>query len=138
MKPKNEKLGTWKCSAGGTADVFQTKKLGRHFYTHCACCGLNQGTGAARQQKIFDEAVFINPSAVLVPSNVKVGNVVSSVPPELEKPESVKQSAPAQDFNPNEPVEQVAQSAPAQPFPTGKLFAGVVLLLAAGAGAWMN
>lgn len=141
MKPRNEKLGTWTCDAGGVADVFQTKKLGKHFYTHCDCCGLNQGTGTARQQKIFDEAEFINKATVVVPSNVNVGKigVVSTVPPELEKPADKNSGAPAKDFDPSEPVPQsVGQQEESKPFPTGKFIAGIAFMLAAGAGIWLN
>ena len=136
MKEKNEKLGTWICSQGGTADVFQTKKLGRHFYTRCDCCGLNQGTGIARQQKIFDEAVFINPSVVVMPTNVKITGVIGDAPGSA-KPK--KESVAAIDFDPTEKVDPVESPAPAaQNFFTSKIIAGMVMVAAAGVGVWMN
>lgn len=67
----NEKLGTWTCSNGGEAGVFQTKKNGRHFYTRCECCGLQQGTGKTRQQRIWNEAQWLVPvDQIAKPSNV--------------------------------------------------------------------
>ena len=69
-KEPNQVIGYWTCQEGGKAEVFQTKKRGRHFYTRCTCCGFQQGTGANRQQKIYDEAEFLSGVTVVKPSNV--------------------------------------------------------------------
>ncbi len=79
----NEIIGTWQCGGGGTADVMQTKRRGKHLYTNCACCGLNQGTGAAFQTRLWNESTFKPGATVIKPSNVtddKPGQSVKSEP----------------------------------------------------------
>lgn len=73
MREQNPVLGHWACPQGGRAEVYQTKKAGRHFYTRCVCCGLVQGTGAALQQRIFDEADFLPGVNFAIPANVVQG-----------------------------------------------------------------
>lgn len=143
MSGRNPKIGTWKCERGGAADVFQTVKKGRHFYTHCECCGLNQGTGSRRQQQIFNEAQFIDKTSVVIPSGVSMSESSESskviehepVRPALEK----IPNAAAADFDPKEiPADE--------PKPSDKKIAGIarflpglaLFALAAGAGLWMN
>ncbi len=137
MSDKNQKIGTWTCEQGGDAEVFQTVKRGRHFYTRCECCGLNQGTGVKRQQRIFDEAKFLDKSAVFIPSGVSAsGGVV------IEQEPVKKSGAPVLDFDPNEKApEEIVQSAPVQPADKpgfARFLPGVILLAAAGVGLWMN
>lgn len=137
LKPINEKIGTWVCGAGGVAEVFQTKKPGRHFYTRCKCCGLNQGTGAARQQRIYDEAVFIDKSAIVIPSGVSVG---ASLDHEMVGHEETKpQSSPVDEvknWTPDElesepvHVEQKSVLAKLAPF--------LIVAAAVGVGIWQG
>lgn len=129
---RNEVLGHWTCEQGGRAEVMQTKKRGRHFYTRCDCCGLNQGTGQKRQQRIFDEAEFSDRAALVIPSNVEVGNVIP------DKSEPVPKPEPA-DFDPTEPEPESEPSGVTSGAVGFKKFIpGAVLLLAAGVGVWMN
>lgn len=134
MKPANPKIGVWTCEQGGTAEVFQTVKRGRHFYTKCECCGLNQGTGAGRQQRIFNEAKFIDRAAIAIPSGVTVGggNVI-------DQP-AKGQERIALDFDPTEPAPQSeAESEPTKAGAGFKRFLpGVLFIAAAGVGLWMN
>lgn len=133
-------LGTWTCERGGTADVRQTVKKGRHFYTQCGCCGLNQGTGAKRQQDIWDNATFVDGSTVVRPANVSETKAAVNDPTGLPESETKPQpiSEPVGDFDPTEPEpgSETERSSPG--FDRGKIFAGVALVLAAGAGIWMN
>lgn len=134
MKTVNPKIGVWKCERGGIAEVFQTTKRGRHFYTRCDCCGLNQGTGAGRQQQIFDEAQFIDRAAIAIPSGVTVGGakVIDLPPPEPEKI--------ALDFDPTEPP--APSETKSEPEQTGagfkRFLPGVLFIAAAGVGLWMS
>lgn len=142
--PKNPLLGHWQCERGGTASVRQTTKKGRHFYTNCECCGLNQGTGEDRQQAIWDEAKFIPGTSFVKPANVSDTKQKAPVnepepAPEPEKLEQTKRAEPS-DFDPtqSEP-ESETESEPSEPKAwKGKAFAGIALILAAGVGAWMN
>lgn len=107
QKPINEKIGVWPCRGGGLADVYQTKKQGKHFYTRCDCCGLNQGTGKALQQHIYDTARFIDKSSIAVPSGVDIGAFLDAeVGQEIKQPETPvnkdKQQSEAVDFDPAE------------------------------------
>lgn len=138
MKVLNELLGYWVCPEGARAEVYQTKKQGRHFYTRCDCCGLNQGTGKTRQQSIFDTAEFLNRDAVVIPSGVVVGAVVNdSEQPKTPANESEQQKT---DFDPQQMKAEQAQSV--QPEKSGGAFKAIlplaILGLAIGAGAWMN
>lgn len=132
MRAVNQKIGVWTCERGGVADVFQTVKRGRHFYTKCECCGLNQGTGAGRQQQIYDEAQFIDSAAIVIPSGVVAGGAkVIEQKPEPEKIED-------EDFDPSEPVQgETKQKAVASGGGFRRFLPGVILLAAAGVGAWM-
>lgn len=133
MKSANPKIGVWKCERGGVAEVFQTVKRGRHFYTKCDCCGLNQGTGVGRQQQIFDEAEFFDRAAIVIPSGVTAGGakVIESSPVEPEKI--------ADDFDPSRPVPEEEKSAPVEQGGGIKRFIpGLVFLTAAGVGLWMS
>lgn len=135
IKPVNDIIGSWVCAYGGAAEVYQTKKQGRHFYTRCDCCGLNQGTGKSRQQSIWDSAKFIDKTSIAVPSGVEVGGFIEAEKvgaPSEEKGEP----GPAADFDPAE-----IQSEPAAVKAEGvlsKLAPFLVVALAIGAGAWMN
>jgi hypothetical protein len=139
----NPVIGSWQCSEGGSAEVKQTKKRGRHFYTQCECCGLQQGTGAALQQRIWDEAEFLPGVAVVRPSNVlEKGNTVSetgaSEPAKATEPASEPEPKAPGDFDPNEP-EPISEPEPTQSgFSGAKIIAGLALLAAAGVGAWMG
>lgn len=142
MSGKNPKIGTWTCERGGNADVFQTIKKGRHFYTHCECCGLNQGTGSRRQQQIFNEAQFIDKTAVVIPSGVSMSESAKVIEHEPAKPALEKiTSDELADFDPKEiPADEPAQK-PADKKPGGfaRLLPGLALFaVAAGAGLWMN
>jgi hypothetical protein len=138
VNEKNQKIASWVCERGGQADVYQTVKRGRHFYTRCDCCGLNQGTGAARQQQIFDEAVFLDRSAVAVPSGVSAAGakVVEQEPVKKPAAESVN-PGPGADFDPSAIVESGEQEQE-KPRSALRFLPAVALLVAAGAGLWMN
>ena len=139
--PKNELLGHVKCSQGGRAEVRQTKKAGRHFYTSCECCGLNQGAGQTRQQYIYDNAEFLQGVTVVRPSNV-----TETAKPPVNEPEPVKpaeseqepksQPEPASDFDPTA-TEQESDVVPASSG-FARFLPGVILVIAAGVGAWMG
>lgn len=133
MKQTNPKIGHWTCEQGGDAEVFQTVKRGRHFYTKCECCGLNQGTGAARQQRIFDGAQFIDRAAIAIPSGVTIaGGKVIDQP--AQEPEKV-----ALDFDPTEPAEgEVVSERPPVEANFKRFLPGILFVAAAGVGLWMN
>lgn len=138
MNEKNQKIASWVCERGGQADVFQTVKRGRHFYTRCDCCGLNQGTGSARQQQIFDEAVFLDKSAVVIPSGVSASGA-KVIEPDPEKKPAVENigHVPGDDFDPSAVVDDV-EPVTEKPRSAMRFFPAVVLLAAAGFGLWMN
>ena len=131
MKTVNQKIGTWECERGGLADVFQTVKRGRHFYTKCECCGLNQGTGAGRQQQIFDEAQFIDKTSVVIPSGVTVGGarVIESAP----EPKKIEL-----DFDPAQPVESESKAVQVKERSIVRFVPAIAFLAAAGVGLWMS
>ncbi|WP_045827158.1 hypothetical protein [Teredinibacter turnerae] len=136
MSDPNKLLGHWTCPEGGKAEVYQTKKRGRHFYTRCDCCGLQQGTGASRQQKIYNEAEFIPGVEYSLPSNVKA----DQKPTQEEKP---AKAAVLPDFDPNEAKESEpeGEAVTEQASGNGRLMWALGLVgmgLAAGVGAWMN
>lgn len=138
--PKNELLGHVTCPQGGRAEVRQTKKAGRHFYTSCECCGLNQGAGQARQQHIYDNAEFLQGVTVVRPSNVTetakpVNDPEPVKPAEASEPESKGQLEPVGDFDPAA-TEPESNNAPASRGLV-RFLPGVILLAAAGVGAWM-
>jgi hypothetical protein len=137
VNEKNQKIASWVCERGGQADVYQTVKRGRHFYTRCDCCGLNQGTGSARQQQIFDEAVFIDKGTIVVPSGVSVSGAKVVDLDAVKKIEGEGLGRGAGDFDPSEAVDSV-EPAPEKPRSALRFFPVVVLLAAAGAGLWMN
>jgi hypothetical protein len=137
MSENNQLLGYWVCDQGARAEVRQTKKQGRHFYTRCDCCGLNQGTGKKRQQLIYDNTEFIPGVTVTRPAGVeeKSLSVVADQPEKTEKTET--ELLTDSDFNPNEPEEterpQVAENGLKK-----AIVPGVIFLLAVGAGIWMQ
>lgn len=136
----NPKLGTVPCPAGGVADVYQTRKRGRHFYTRCTCCGLLQGTGQKRQQQIWDSAEFLPGVTVHKPANVEdggQGEPEPTVAPEAPQPAA----APAGDFDPAADTEPETEEQEPEASGGGirKGLAAVgVTLLAVGAGLWMS
>lgn len=132
MKTTNPKIGVWKCERGGEAEVFQTVKRGRHFYTKCDCCGLNQGTGAGRQQQIFDQAQFFDRAAIVIPSGVTASG--AKVIEQKPEPEKI-----AHDFDPSQPAPEDEKSEAVAPSGGIKRFIpGLAFLAAAGVGLWMS
>ncbi|TVZ37678.1 hypothetical protein P886_2021 [Alteromonadaceae bacterium 2753L.S.0a.02] len=141
MSEPNKLLGHWTCPEGGKADVYQTKKRGRHFYTRCDCCGLQQGTGASRQQKIYNEAEFIPGVDFPLPANVSADKKPASQPVTEKPAEPAKATLP--DFDPNEAKESEPESEAVTEPASGNgglmLALGLVGMgLAAGVGAWMS
>lgn len=133
----NPLLGHWKCERGGNAEVFQTKKRGSHFYTRCDCCGLNQGTGAGRQQDIYDKAVFLAGVTVAKPSNVGDAPGEKVIEHEPAKLESGTQGD--SDFDPKEiPADEPVKKPEDKKSGFARFVPGVVLLAAAGVGLWMS
>lgn len=138
MTEPNQVLGHWRCEQGGTAEVKQTRKRGNHFYTNCDCCGLNQGTGQKRQQRIWDEAKFLTGVTVVRPTNVTIqSGAIASESEKVSEPVGEVQSEAVSDYTPapSGAPEVVERSGG---FNKAKLFGGLVLLAAAGVGAWMN
>lgn len=134
-------LGVWRCPMGGSALVYQTVKAGNHFYTHCACCGLQQGTGAARQQRIWDETEFYNRGSVVRPGNVAIDLKPESEPSEAATAEAVPDKGEA-DFDPGErEVDPEAEKQPEKREGGGVLKKVIPLVLLFGAGvvgSWMS
>lgn len=134
----NPLLGYWTCPRGARAEVYQTKKKGRHFYTRCLCCGLGQGTGEKLQQDIWDHAEFIDKSVVVRPSNVAIDALpVNEEVKKVEHEKPAPKPEPVGDFDPSaEPVKPVQ----AVPEKSGfvRFVPGLVLLVAVGVGAWLN
>ncbi|WP_086931445.1 hypothetical protein [Agarilytica rhodophyticola] len=154
-KSDNVQIGTWKCSCcGEDAKVFQTKKRGAHFYTYCDASGWNQGTRAARQNKIWREASFKPGLTVTRPSNVTESepNVVTEVSEdepivttELTEVEVIAETELTEnlgevetDFNPNEaaePSSELEESGSRLP----NIVAGIALIGSAiGGWLWTN
>jgi len=135
MKEINILLGHWTCERGGRAEVRQTKKAGRHFYTRCDCCGLIQGTGSKRQQDIYDNAEFIPGVIVVRPSSVneKSAKVVDEQP----KKEPEKIGAPVQDFDPTLKTDE-PEKEPAAKKGLSVFVPGLVFVVAAGLGVWIS
>lgn len=129
----NQLLGHWTCERGGNAEVYQTKKRGSHFYTRCECCGLNQGTGAGRQQDIYDKAVFLPGLTVVKPSNVGESKAkVIEAGPVVDR----EKLPPPGDFDPtvvdpNEVQEPVKKAG-------GVLLPLSIFVAALGAGIWIS
>ncbi|WP_406827723.1 hypothetical protein [Microbulbifer sp. ARAS458-1] len=152
---QNPKLGTVTCPAGGVADVYQTRKRGRHFYTRCACCGLLQGTGPKRQQEIWDTAEFLQGVTVHKPANVddsaKGEPIERSQGQDSQGQDSQGSdetggktaigAAVSGDFDPKIDAaadgEEQEKEAPAGGVRKGLAAVGVTLL-AVGAGLWMS
>lgn len=138
---QNPKLGTVRCPAGGVADVYQTRKRGRHFYTRCECCGLMQGTGQKRQQYIWDNAEFLPGVTVHKPANVEdAGKGEPEQTGGEQTGGKLAYSAPEPDFDPAEEPEEPGQEGENEnkrPIRTGLAALGVTLL-AVGAGLWMS
>lgn len=145
MSEPNPKIGTVKCFMGGTADVYQTKRKGKHLYMVCDCCGVNQGTKQKFQQYIWDN-VDLLPSIknITKPSNVverdtKEGELLPAQPETTEVPtETVTEST---EFNPDaEPVDDSGSDViECKSSGIKKVFLGAGLaLLSAGVGVWMS
>jgi hypothetical protein len=124
----NQLLGHWTCERGGRAEVRQTKKQGKHFYTRCECCGLNQGTGKVRQQAIYDNTEFVAGITVTRPSGVEE----KSLSVVADQPEKAPENSPG-DFDPNEPVDSEETEQPAK---KSWLVPLVIFAAAVGAGLW--
>ncbi len=135
---KNPILGKIKCELGSYAEVRQTIKRGRHFYTDCECCGKNQGTKQKRQQKIWDEAEFLEGAVVVKPSNV-TDTVKPTQSEVVSEPEGQVQAESDDDFNPNADLETADEDAPASGSKIKKAAAAVgVVLLGVGGGLWLS
>lgn len=147
MAESNPVLGAIQCPMGNEAQVYQTKKRGRHFYTRCKCCGLQQGTGAERQTDIWSRAKFIADVTVVKPSNV-----TDSGPTPVNEPEPASEPKAAEsgqaslsgatqgDFDPNaEPEDSGEREQTAGGSGWRKAAAAVgITTVAAGIGWWMS
>src|SRR5690625_1789270 len=83
----------------------QTKRRGNHFYTRCACCGLDQRTGGARQTRLWSETEFKPGVTVRKPSNVteaepEIEPVASGEGPEQTESQTETGANTETDFNP--------------------------------------
>lgn len=139
----NPQLGYWTCERGGKAEVYQTLKKGRHFYTKCSCCGLNQGTGTARQQAIFDEVELFAEVTIARPSGVvdkaDPGAVVNDPPKVEHKPRQKPVPKVEPDFDPTLPADEpVAVEPEPEKKSSGVLLALSVFAAAVGVGVWMG
>jgi len=120
------------------AEVYQTKRSGRHFYTDGCACGRNDGTKAPRQQRIWDEAKFLDDSSVHRPSNVTdepKGEIVTETVPDA--PDTVDVDA---DQGGGEPADEDDIDIGDAPRKRGKglIALGVVLLSTVGGVLWMG
>ncbi|WP_444959534.1 hypothetical protein [Microbulbifer sp. VVAC002] len=128
-QPQNPVIGSWQCPEGGTAVVRQASKRGRHFYTQCDCCGVNMGTGAARQTKIWREAEFQAGADVFKPSNVSDEGQGEALPAAREAPQSEPQGEPVGErWRPGEEEEEPQAKPAASRAPWVALGVGVVAL----------
>lgn len=138
----NVLLGYITCPKGSRAEVRQTIKKGRHFYTNCGkeCCGLVQGTGAVIQQDIYDNAEFLPGVTIVKPANVVEKSEPVGEPKRIEaapesEPEAKPKREPQSDFD---PVESEVEAVPSEPRGLVRFVPGIVLLVAAGVGVWMG
>lgn len=138
-----EVLGHWTCSEGNQAVVTQTKN-GGHFFTKCDCCGYSQGRGAARQAKIWRDAVWLEGVTPRRPNNVpETADTVPEPEPVKEVPEvpEVPKAKPEQadtgggDFDPEIEPEAEPEPEPEASSGLGKVIAGCVFLGVAGVAA---
>lgn len=100
-------IGHWQCpDCGEQCEVGQAARRGHHFYTNCGQerCGINQGTGAGRQNRIWREAQFLSGVTVKRPANVT----------EDGQPRPVNEPAPEPAGEPK-PTEQASEAAPFDP-----------------------
>lgn len=130
----NPLLGEVRCDdCGGVRYVYQSKRKGKHLYTRCGACGIDQRTGAAPQAKM----------AQYVP----VGTLATEPEPAQTAPEPAPDPTPATDtdgqdvFFTGDPVtieptpEPDSEPVPDQPEPKrgggiGGLIFGLLLILA--------
>lgn len=112
-------IGKYTCPVGGAeAQIQQGNRKGKHFITRCECCGFNQGTGKARQQRIWDEAEWIGETPE-PPVNVTVTKSEGSRPK--------TETEPDRDFEPDLDLVEREE----QPKKSKK---GLVALVVAGVG----
>ncbi|WP_127455164.1 hypothetical protein [Streptomyces sp. B29(2018)] len=146
-KPQNPVIGHWQCPIGGRAIVRQATKRGRHFYTQCDCCGVQMGTAAQRQTKIWQEAEFSPPDGVTVykPNNVNDEHQAPAnlpAPGEFEAVDPEKPASPeaAERWKPGQSEPAEGDQEPEQPTSgnRGALVALGVAAIAAIGGAWMG
>ncbi|MGH1374589.1 MAG: hypothetical protein ACRBBW_21310 [Cellvibrionaceae bacterium] len=154
MAEKLPIAGYWKCDEGGRAEVTQTRRAGSHFNTRCDCCGYSQATGAKRQQRIWDEADWLEGVVVKRPSNV---TEKSAVEPTVETAQAVTEATepatesatekPAEtqpdsgDFVPPDETESTEQATEKQPSKGGRLAmlgAGLTFIVTAVVAAKWN
>ena len=133
-----EVLGHWTCSEGNQAVVTQTKN-GGHFFTKCDCCGYSQGRGAARQAKIWRDAVWLEGVAPRRPNNVpETADTEPEPVPEVPEVPEVPKAKPEQadtgggDFDPEIEPEAEPEPEPEASSGLGKVIAGCVFLGVAG------
>lgn len=100
-----EVIGRFTCAMGGRGTIQQTKRKGNHFLTRCTCCGFNQGTGAERQQWIWDNAEWLG-AAPQPPVNVKVGTKAAAETTTEPEAETLAEFDP---FEPEEVTEAANQ-----------------------------
>lgn len=144
-QPQNPVIGHWQCTEGGKAEVRQAAKRGRHFYTQCECCGVQMGTGAARQTKIWNEAEFLPGVNVIKPGNVTDEGQGESLPAVREAAEPKPEPAKGGDgeaggrWKPGMGEPEETETETEQPSGNrGPLVALGVALAALGAGVWMS
>ncbi|WP_027331080.1 hypothetical protein [Marinimicrobium agarilyticum] len=132
----NEVIGHWRCDAGGQADVMQTKRRGHHLYTNCACCGLDQRTGAKRQTQLWNEAKFFAGAKLEKPSNVQYLTEDGTEGGDQPQPTQTEREPEGEpDFDPGEPEpETEPEPTPGRSWP--RLIAGVTLIGSA-IGGWV-
>lgn len=147
MSGKNPRIGEIECrDCDGVAVVKQAGRRGNHFYTDCPGCGINQATGAARQQMIWDNARFDAGATVKRPNNVSdKGPAPVNEPVQTEKPTDAPtgpaiEQQPAQpaeqtDFDPTETEPETDAPTDAPPSLARKLLPGLILVGAGIAGA---
>ncbi|MBE0507793.1 MAG: hypothetical protein IBX50_13965 [Marinospirillum sp.] len=106
MSINNPVLGVCECpECGGQASVMQSKRRGRHLYTNCSSCGLDQRTGAEVQNRLWHGTEW---KTGVDPMHHRPSSVVDGwkPKPQAEPQPSVAPAEPMPDWSPDDPADQ--------------------------------
>ena len=132
----NEVLGSIPCDCGRNADVMQTKRAGKHLYSRCADCGLDQRTGAKVQTRLWLETEWRNGVKPPRPSNVSESATKPATETATEKPSS---GGAFEDFEPDTLAAEKATNEATKNKPKGRfgvVAGGLLIITALGAAIW--